>query len=371
VVAELATEENCAKTARLSCRAVERMVCEIWSEHFGRAVSPYDDFFDLGGDSLALIDLVLVARKRGLAMRSSDALRNSSPARLAESLTVHADASLPASLLMGAREADRVRVFDWTDDWTEVEARLVPIVGTGTGEPLYVVHSDSHVQAERDAVSSWGSGRPVSGFSLPGAPGLLPPSWSVSEIACRYLEALCEEQPAGPYWLAGFGYGAVLAFELARRLRERGEKVALLALIEPPAVSTAARPPADRDELLRQRLVMLAGRFGLAGDENLDEIHARLRQDGWYDDSVSPRDLPRLQLAWAGLASAVRRYRIADYDGPVILFQDAANPGATERTWGRVIGDLQLHLLDYGIESPVGVVGDARLAQTMRKALDS
>jgi len=182
---------------------------------------------------------------------------------------------------------------------------------------------------------------------------------------------LREEQPAGPYWLAGFGHGAVLAFELARRLRERGEKVALLALVEPPAVSTAAGPPQDHDELLRQRLIMLAGRFGLAGDESLDEIHARIRQDGWYDDSVSPRDLPRLQLAWAGLASAARRYQMQDYDSPVILFQDAANSGATERTWSRVIGDLEVHLLDYGIESPAGVVGDAWLTQTMRKALEA
>lgn len=362
---ELGTEENGAEAARLSYRVVEHMVCEIWSDHFGRVISPYDDFFDLGGDSITLIDFVLVARQRGLRMRSSDAFRNSSPARLAESLTLRAAVSPPASLLVGAREVDRVRAFDWT----EVEARPVPIVASGTGEPLYVVHSDSHVQAERDAVSSWGDERPVSGFPLPGAHGPLPPSWSIGEIASRYLEALREEQPAGPYRLAGFGHGAVLAFELARRLRGHGEEVSLLAIVGPPAVSTAASLPADRDELLRQRLVMLAGRFGLAGDESLDEIHARVRQDGWYDDSVRPRDLPRLQLAWAGLASAARRYEIADYDGPVILFQDAVKSGATERTWGRAIGDLQVHLLDYGIESPVGVIRDARLAQTMRKAL--
>lgn len=369
-MAELATEENGAGTARLSCCAVERMVCEIWSEHFGRVVSPYDDFFDLGGDSLTLIDLVLVAQRRGLRMRSSDALRNPSPARLAESLTVRTATSPLASLLVGAREADRVHVFDWTDDWTEVETRPVPIVESGTGEPLYVVHSHSHVHAERDAVSSWGGRRPIRGFSPPGAHGPLPPGWGVGEIASRYLEALREEQPAGPYRLAGFGHGAVLAFELARRLREHGEKVELLVLVGPPAAGTAAGPPADHDDLLRRRLVMLAGRFGLAGDESLDEIHARVRQDGWYDDSVNPRDLPRLQLAWVGLAAAVQRYEIADYDGPVLLFQDAAQSGAAERTWGRAIDDLQVHLLDYGIESPVGVISDPRLAQTMRKALE-
>jgi thioesterase domain-containing protein len=370
-MAELDTEENGTQTARLSCCAIERMVCEMWSEHFGRMISPYDDFFDLGGDSIALIDFVLAAQQRGLRMRSSDALRNSSPAQLAEILTVRAAVSPPAALVVDAREAAQAPAFDRTDDWTGVKARPVPIVVGGTGEPLCVVHSDSHVQAERDAVSLWGSERPVIGFPLPGARGPLPPSWSVGEIASRYLEALRTEQPAGPYRLAGFGHGAMLAFELARRLRGHGEQVALLALIEPPDVSAVAGPPADADpdELLRQRLVMLAGRFGLADDESLDEIHTKIRQDGWYDDSVHPRDLPRLQLVWAELASAARRYEIADYDGPVILFTGAAQPGDIERTLGRATGDLRVHRLDYGIESPIGVIHDTRLAQIMRKAL--
>ena len=77
-------------SVRLSCHAVQHLICEIWSGYFGREVSPYDDFFDLGGDSLAMIDVVVAARGYGLPLRSSVALRNPSPARLAESLTVGA-----------------------------------------------------------------------------------------------------------------------------------------------------------------------------------------------------------------------------------------------------------------------------------------
>jgi hypothetical protein len=77
-VAELGTVQNGAETARLSCSAVERMVCELWSDHFGHAISPYDDFFDLGGDSIALIDFVLVARQRSTGSgwdRAAEAMR--------------------------------------------------------------------------------------------------------------------------------------------------------------------------------------------------------------------------------------------------------------------------------------------------------
>jgi hypothetical protein len=72
----------------LSCEAVERLLCEICSEHFGHAVSPYDDFFELGGDSLSIIEIATAARARGLRVRSSEALRHPVPARLAEHLTL-------------------------------------------------------------------------------------------------------------------------------------------------------------------------------------------------------------------------------------------------------------------------------------------
>jgi thioesterase domain-containing protein len=356
--------------AQLSCHAVERLICEIWSDYFGRDVSPHDDFYDLGGDSLAMIDIVAVARERGLPVRSSVALRNPSPARLAERLTIGAaeppPVELPA-LYVCARDTAHVRA----SAWTTAETVPVRIAGTGGAEPLYVVHSDSHVETERDAIAAWGSARPVKGFPFPGARGLIPPGGTVPEIADELLTALRQEQAAGPYRLAGFGHGAVLAFELARRLRDRGDEVALLALINPPAVEPATEPAPGRDRLLRQRLAMLARRFGLSGEESVEEIHARVREDGWYDDGVSPWDLPWLQLAWADITLAVRAYELVDYDGPAVLFHDAVDSPATERAWRRAIKDLEIHRLDYGVELPRAVIRNPRLAQVMRKALEA
>jgi len=341
-MAELNTAE--AGTGRLSCHAVERMICEIWSDYFSRDILPYDDFYDLGGDSLGMIDIVGRARELGLPVRSSVALRNSSPARLAERLTVGAE-SEPVAL--PALCAD-------TGIPGPVDPRPVPIVATGAGEPLYVMHSDSHVETERDAVESWGSPRPVTGFPLAGGP--------IGELADRVLAALRRDQPEGPYRLAGFGHGAVLAFELAHRLRRLGARVPLLALIDPPTVGTS--DDASRDSLLQRRLAMLARRFGLTGEESIEEIHARMRQGGWYGH-VRADELAARQLSFVETEFAVRDYEPADYDGPVVLFQD----GTDSTAWCRAIADLELHSLDYGIESPTAVIRDAELATVMRKAL--
>jgi thioesterase domain-containing protein len=359
--------------ARVSCRAVEDLIREIWSGHFGRDVSPYDDFFDLGGDSLAIIDVVAKARERGLFVRSSVALRHPTPARLAEALTVGAaeptldlpPVRLPALYDNASRSVQLRAAKPPTHLWS------VPIGAGGTGEPVYVVHSDSHLEAERAAVAGWGCTRPVRGYAPHRLRGLVPPVAPLGGIAAELRQALRAEQADGPYRLVGFGAGAVLAVEVARQLGASGATVAALVLVRPVAGDPGAAPHAGRDRLLRQRLAGLADRFGLTGAESLEEIHARVRADGWYDDSVRPWDLPWLQMAAVELALAAREHEPARFDGPVTVIQDTVDSAAGGRRWTDAAADAELHRFDHGIESPLAVLTDARLAPIARKALDA
>src|SRR4029077_8750398 len=58
------------------------------------------------------------------------------------------------------------------------------------------------------------------------------PHPTIEEMAAEYLEAVRSLQPAGPYLLAGYSFGAVVAFEMARQLTGAGEEVAMLALLD-------------------------------------------------------------------------------------------------------------------------------------------
>src|SRR5689334_25000388 len=51
-------------------------------------------------------------------------------------------------------------------------------------------------------------------------------------MAETYLDSIRKIQPNGPYSLAGYSFGGLVAFEMACRLRSAGETVALLALLE-------------------------------------------------------------------------------------------------------------------------------------------
>jgi pyochelin synthetase len=67
---------------------------------------------------------------------------------------------------------------------------------------------------------------------------------SVEVLAEYAVQALKEQQPEGPYHLAGWSFGGILAYEIASQLIRQGDNVASLTLIDSPVID-AARKPSD------------------------------------------------------------------------------------------------------------------------------
>ena len=57
-------------------------------------------------------------------------------------------------------------------------------------------------------------------------------SVSVETLALEYLTLIRSVQRHGPYYLGGFSIGGVLAFEVAQRLRQEGEEIGLVILLD-------------------------------------------------------------------------------------------------------------------------------------------
>ncbi len=69
------------------------------------------------------------------------------------------------------------------------------------------------------------------------APGLREPgaiAASLAALADDYTGRIRAAQPDGPYRLAGWSMGGVIAFEVARRLEQAGEQVSQLVLLDAP-----------------------------------------------------------------------------------------------------------------------------------------
>jgi amino acid adenylation domain-containing protein len=58
------------------------------------------------------------------------------------------------------------------------------------------------------------------------------PLMSVEKLAQEYLTLIRGVQPHGPYYLGGFSFGGALAYEVALRLRQAGEEIGLVVLLD-------------------------------------------------------------------------------------------------------------------------------------------
>src|SRR5205823_12104647 len=107
--------------------------------------------------------------------------------------------------------------------------------------------ADGEVLPWRELVENLGSGLAVFGLRAPGVDGATVPLARIEELAAYYVESIRGVQPHGPYRLGGFCFSGLVAYEMARLLREEGEELGLLALID----SYPYRAPRGRPQLER------------------------------------------------------------------------------------------------------------------------
>jgi acetoacetyl-CoA synthetase len=185
---------------------LEQHLQALWESLFGFApIGRDDNFFELGGHSLLAARLVNdVYRSTGRTIPLATLLSAQTIARLAAAID---DRALPPSSPI--------------------------LVRSGIGAPLFVVHSISGTVMECWAlVSALRSPRPVYGLQARGLDGGEPPYERVEDMAASYIEQMRTVQPSGPYAVAGYSFGGLVAFEIAQQLLRAGEKIELLCLLD-------------------------------------------------------------------------------------------------------------------------------------------
>jgi thioesterase domain-containing protein len=109
---------------------------------------------------------------------------------------------------------------------------LVEMCSKGSGSPLVLVHpADGLTDSYAELLYALGNSRRVIGIAARGA--LNPESChpSIESAAAQYIAALFEDEPLQDFQLAGFGFGAIVALEMARQLQAAGRALPRLVLI--------------------------------------------------------------------------------------------------------------------------------------------
>jgi len=189
-------------------KGIEENLEIIWKSVLGVArAGRHDDFFDLGGDSLRSVQLLVQIEKTfGVVLPPSTLVEHGTIEQLAGLLASHA-------------------VF-------ESHSPLILMRASETGRPLFLVHSGEGDIAVYGQLARRLSGRPVYGIQSIGLNGDGTPLISIPAMARSYLKEISAVQPSGPYLLGGSRMGAMVAFEMARQLAQRGQKAGLVAMLD-------------------------------------------------------------------------------------------------------------------------------------------
>lgn len=205
--------------------ALEETIGAIWQAALGRPhVGRTQSFFEIGGDSL-----LAVAVHRHLCDR------------LQRELPVTDIFRFPTIAGL-ARQFRSARVAPAAPAWSP----LVPFAAEVDGVPLFLIHGlTGEVTNLRSLARRLTAARPVYAVQARGLNGAEPPADRIEAMATYYLEHIRRVQPRGPYQIAGFCFGGLVAFEMARQLSAASESVAFLGLLDsgydPRFLATAGR----------------------------------------------------------------------------------------------------------------------------------
>ena len=291
---------------------METLVAAAFSQLLGCEVNDIDaDFFALGGHSLLAMRLA--------AQLSRQLARQVTPGQVMVASTVGKLSALLAADLSD-EQAQRLGLDT-----------LLPL-RESDGPTLFCFHPASGFAWQFSVLARYLSPRwSITGIQSPRPQGPMASAASLDEVCEHHLQTLLAQQPHGPYYLFGYSLGGTLAQGIAARLRQRGEAVAFLGLLDtwPPETQNWAEKEANGldpevlAEIDREREAFLAAQQGQASGELFSAI------EGNYADAV------RL------LTTA----HSAKFDGKATLFvaEKTRQAGMDPQVvWGPWVGELEV-----------------------------
>lgn len=196
----------------------QAQVLKHWQDVLGvEHISLQDNFFALGGNSLKAMSLAT---------------------RIEESF----GRAIPLALLINAPTLEMYAQAIQQDIEAEGFAPRI-CMKEGEGTPLFLLHSlGGDILIYIKLAELLNVQNPIYGIQMQGLDRQKAPHRDLGTCATDFIKLVKEVQPQGPYALAGYSSGGLIAFEMARQLRDSGDQVDFLAMIDsaiPPKIGNA------------------------------------------------------------------------------------------------------------------------------------
>lgn len=331
---------NAFSPADLPSNETERRIRMVWKKIFNlEQIGVFDNFFDLGGDSLMAMNL-LVGIEREFSRKVPLAV-------ISKASTIRQQAEILRS-----------------EKLTEYASVLIPIRTGGNKNPLYCIGGKGGLPIRFNHLLKYINGdQPVYFLRARGfEPGELVED-TIEGIAADYVREVKKVQPFGPYYLFGESSGGLVAYEMAQQLYAQGEETAFLGMLDTYSSSRARvkkSPLVGWLTILSKHLQTLAS-GGIAGVQVYVKYYLELGKfkfhqfQVWVNENRNQMRFRKRPDVFSRVdqanITAVRAYDPKPYPGSVVLFralrQAQFDGQSLENGWTEIgVGTLVVHPVD-------------------------
>ncbi|PON16809.1 non-ribosomal peptide synthetase [Candidatus Entotheonella serta] len=326
-----------ADIAQRPLSETETRLRSIWKELLNLdSIGIHDNFFDIGGHSLLSVRLI--------ARIQQDFGRDIDITTLFQGATIEILAEL----------IDRQQqVTGRGSTKANTRSPLVALQPQGHGAPFFWVHPiGGRLFSYMKLAHCLGNQRPVYGLEALGL-GLYSgeaPLKTIEAMASSYIKAIQTVQPRGPYYLGGWSFGGIVAFEMAQQLHRDGAEIGLLTLLESFIYAEATwhqQLAMQNDESpLRAEFVQdLQASMGLSPEEMLMQFIETTPSES-LNAPTMPSDLEGYQRLWQVYKAnrqAATQYHPKPYSGkPMFIWADQTNEHL-KTAWYKVVTQADHH----------------------------
>jgi thioesterase domain-containing protein/acyl carrier protein len=298
--------------ARISAALAEVMGCDIGAT---------DDVFALGASSLQALQLVWRLNEAFHVELPIDLLYH---ARTVQALAQRVSAAMAANPLAA-------QIFEVVE------------LAAGDGPPVIWLPPAYGLTLAYRAIAQRLPGRAAIALEM-----TQPSLASIEELAAAAILQLRAAQPHGPYWLVGWSFGGVLAFEIARQLG--ATQVARLVLLDSAAPGSAFDFAAGDPETAAMAARRVGHMFGLPLQLDADALRGQSPQAMCMalldvaqahgvpiSDQLRARALTVVEVREASMA-AWRRYTPAAWPGDAWIMRASGAEADWTAGWDALLG---------------------------------
>jgi thioesterase domain-containing protein/acyl carrier protein len=309
---------------------LELQLTAIWQRLLGvQNISIQDNFFELGGHSLIAV-------------------------RLFAEIEQIWGQNLPLATLFQQQTIEELAGVLRQEEWSAPWSSLVLIQAGAEKPPLFCVHPVGGNILEYYTLANYlGNDHPIYGLQSQGLDGKQQPLRTIEDMARHYIQEIQTIQPHGPYFLTGYSFGGLVAFEMAQQLRAAGEEIGLLALLD----SSAPNLPNLRPSFTQSLGIHINNLFQLTFKEQSSYILDRVayRFNSKDEEDFLAKSLYKLEDLTPQLLNVLNcniqageDYIAKKYSGKIVLFrcqvQDLEHYLHPEFGWPDLVdGEVEIH----------------------------